>query len=133
MQTKIDMDFKIETIPHEQQRYPTCGDYEKVLSLMLIRVSKMNNEHYEFLVQLHEMVESYLCHARDIAEEDITAFDKKFEEDRKNLQWGDELEPGDAYNAPYRREHFFATSIERLMAAELGVDWTRYERTVQDL
>jgi hypothetical protein len=42
-------------------------------------------------------------------------------------------EPGDAPDSPYRREHFFATSLERLLAAELGVDWAVYEAHVDSL
>lgn len=36
-------------------------------------------------------------------------------------------------NAPYRKEHFFATSLERLFSAELDVDWQEYERFVDAL
>ena len=41
--------------------------------------------------------------------------------------------PGDNINAPYRREHFFATNIERLFAGELNVDWFEYDRYVDAL
>ena len=36
-------------------------------------------------------------------------------------------------NAPYRKEHFFATNLERLLAAELKVDWFEYDRYVDAL
>jgi hypothetical protein len=42
-------------------------------------------------------------------------------------------EPGDHEHAPYRREHFFATNLERLLSAELGVDWFEYDRDVDAL
>jgi hypothetical protein len=44
-----------------------------------------------------------------------------------------DVEPGDHPDAPYKREHCFATGIERLLAAELGVDWTAYEHTLDTL
>jgi len=36
----------------------------------------------------------------------------------------------DAPRAPCRREHVFATKIERMLAVELGVDWRSYDREV---
>lgn len=121
----------IRTIPHTSHRYETVGDYEYDQDMNeTISVSKMGNDDYEFLVAIHELVESYLCLKRGIDENDITDFDIKFEENRKE---GDLSEPGDAEDAPYRKEHFFATTIERLMAAELGVDWKTYDDTVVNL
>ena len=87
----------------------------------------MGNEDYEFLVAVHELIEQYLCKKRNIKEPDISAFDIEFE---KNRQPGNEDEPGDDPSAPYRKEHFFATSIERLIAAELGVDWQEYDKKI---
>ena len=61
----------------------------------------------------------------------IGSFDQAFEKKREQgLVRG---EPGDAPDAPYRREHLFATNIERLLAAELGVDWAVYEAYVDSL
>jgi hypothetical protein len=83
------------------------------------------------LVAVHEIVEMALTRQRNIAEEAITEFDVKFEQDKdKELVSG---EAGDNVNAPYRREHFFATNLERLFAAELGVDWFEYDRYVDAL
>lgn len=42
-------------------------------------------------------------------------------------------EPGDDARAPYQREQFFATNLERLLAAELGVEWFAYDRLVEGL
>ena len=129
------MRIEINTILHEEQRYPTVGDWELASNkrdpfILLISVSEMQKRNYEFLVGLHEMIEGYLCQQRGISELDVSAFDRKFEDARVE---GNTDEPGDDPNAPYRREHFFATSIERLMAAELGVDWARYEEAINSL
>jgi hypothetical protein len=125
------MKIIIETIPHQQQRYPTVGDwiFDKDGTLH-ITVSDMGDDRYEFLVGVHEAVEAFLCRHRGISEESITEFDIKFE---KNRQYNDISEPGDNPLAPYRKEHFFATSIERLIAAELKVDWFVYDETVVNL
>jgi|KBSSwiStaDraftv2_1062776.scaffolds.fasta_scaffold00213_23 hypothetical protein len=126
------MKINIVTIPHESQRYPTVGDYwEEKDGVVEIRVSEMEDWRYVILVAVHELAEMMLTRWRGIPEEDIGAFDMRFEEMReRGLVVG---EPGDAPEAPYRREHFFATNIERLLAAELGVDWAEYERHVDGL
>jgi hypothetical protein len=122
----------IETIPHESQRYPTVGDYWlDENGIEQIRVSEMMDWRYEVLVAVHEIVEMALTRHRSIAEEAITEFDIKFEQDKeRELVSG---EAGDNVNAPYREEHFFATNLERLFAAELGVDWFEYDRYVDAL
>ncbi|MBV9081976.1 MAG: hypothetical protein JOZ62_04815 [Acidobacteriaceae bacterium] len=122
----------IETIPHESQRYPTVGDYWcDENGIEQIRVSEMMDWRYEVLVAVHEIVEMALTRQRGISEEGITEFDVKFEENKsKGLVGG---EAGDNVNAPYRKEHFFATNLERLFAAELGVDWFEYDRYVDAL
>lgn len=125
------MNITIKTIRHGDQRYDTVGDwlFNRRTHLHVL-VSRMGNRDYEFLVGLHEMIEAWLCQKRKIYEVAITAFDVAFEEKREP---GNTDEPGDDPQAPYRREHFFATSIERLMAAELGVDWAEYEKVVNGL
>lgn len=125
----------IDTIQHSDQRYPTVGDYWYTTlpsgeGTTELRVSDMGNADYEFLVALHELVESYLCKKRGIAEESITDFDKKFEAERTAESLD---EPGNSPDAPYHKEHLFATSIERQVAAELGVDWDAYDETVINL
>lgn len=128
------MNINIKTIPHSKQRYNTVGDYDSVdiNCGVNISISGLRNWKYELLVAVHELIELSLCYHRDIPEEIITKFDMDFEKAREetSLLQG---EPGDAAGCPYRKEHFFATSIERLLAAELGVDWEKYEKTINDL
>ena len=118
--------IEIKTIPGDSQRYSTVGDYWDDFKGTHIRVSELGNEDEEFCVAIHELVEQYLCRKRGISEKKITAFDKKFERERVEGRWFDE-EPGDDPRAPYRKEHFFATNIERQIAHELGVDWAKYD------
>lgn len=127
------MKISIKTIPHNEQRYETSGDFWDDECGTKIRVSEMGNDDYEFLVALHELVELHLCKKRGILEPNVAAFDIKFESEREKGLHSQEAEPGDHIDAPYRKEHFFATSIERLMANELGVDWAEYERTIMEL
>lgn len=125
------MDINIKTIPNEEQRYPTIGDWwftpEGNLEL---RVSNLGDWKMEAAIIVHELCEVLLCKARGIKQEDVDNFDKQFEENRPE---DNEDEPGDDPAAPYRKEHFFATSIERLLCAELGIDWKEYEDKINSL
>jgi hypothetical protein len=90
----------------------------------------MNNPDHAFLILLHELVEAYLCQRREITEEAVTAFDAEFEANRPP---GNEDENGDDPAAPYAKEHFAATNIERIMAGELGVVWSHYTDAIEGL
>ena len=125
------MNVKIVTIPHEEQRYPTVGDWVVNGDNLYISVSKMSDPRYELLVAVHELVEVLLCKERGISQELVDKFDMEYEASRS--EWDTTSEPGDAAGAPYKKEHFFATTVERLLAAELGVDWEKYEAEVQAL
>src|SRR5690348_18295820 len=137
------MKIQIETIPHATHRYPTVGDWywrtsnvfdgvEKIgeTTTLHIKVSEELPEKEALLVALHELIEVTLCKDRGITEKQVDEFDMEFE---KNRPEGDESEPGDHPEAPYRKEHFFATNVERLMASELGVDWVEYENHINGL
>lgn len=125
------MKIHVETIPHAQQRYPTVGDYWCEDGVQQIRVSQMVDWRYEVLVAVHELIEMALTRHRGVSEPRITEFDVEFEKSREQgLVHG---EPGDHPDAPYRSEHFFATNIERLIAAELDVDWFEYDGYVENL
>jgi len=125
------VNVKIVTIPHEEQRYPTVGDWVVNGDNLYISVSKMSDPRYELLVAVHELVEVLLCKERGIPQELVDKFDMEYEASRS--EWDTTSEPGDAAGAPYKKEHFFATTVERLLAAELGVDWEKYEAEVQAL
>lgn len=127
------MKITIETIPHDQQRYPTCGDWQfPSPDELAVRVSDMGNDDYAFLVGIHEAIEAWLLRKRcgSDAERAVDEFDIKYESNRKP---GDESEPGDSVHAPYYLEHQIATGIERILAAHLGVDWNEYDGAVNEL
>jgi hypothetical protein len=65
-----------------------------------------------FLYALHELVEAKLCTARGITQDQVDEFDALYQGDG---------EPGDAWDAPYRREHRQACLVEYLMADMLGI------------
>jgi hypothetical protein len=101
------MNINIQTIPHGEHRYPTCGDWWfGADGTLQIRVSDMGNADYESLVALHELVEVLLCKKRGVTTEQVDEFDKQFEEDRSHGMHGPEDEPGDDPDAPYKKNTF---------------------------
>ena len=124
--------FIVSEVPHRTQRYETVGDWIPGKPVA-VRVSKMKDERYVFLVALHELIECELCRMKGISDGRVVEFDKKFERERSmglHEKWE---EPGDDSRAPYRREHQFATMVERMVAQKLAVRWPDYEKTVTAL
>lgn len=120
----------IKVVPHGAQRYETVGDWLYLGDTLYIFISDMGVDEYHQLVAIHEYIEALLCRAADISEEDVTAFDIKFEENRPD---GNTDEPGDDPTAPYYAQHQFATQIEKLMSVKLGVNWEAYDAAVNAL
>lgn len=119
------MKIRIEIIPNNQQRYNTVGDWqwlkeEEGVDSLRIRVSDMNKTGAKgsILIAIHELIEVFLCQANGITESAVDKFDLNYK--------GDD-EPGDDPKAPYKREHCIATGVERILAAEMGIDWKTYE------
>lgn len=125
----------VRVIPHGTQRYVTVGDwfFNSINNTLWIRVSELGDWRYNYLVAQHEQIEAMLCIHRGIDEKAITMFDMAYEKERAKGNPDNQAEPGDHFLAPYRKEHFFATSIERLIAAELEVDWEEYDKAVMAL
>lgn len=119
-------------IPHSEQRYPTAGDYwlDKD-GVWQIRVSKLSDWRYEFLIFFHEALELAWCIWKGIPEPDVKAFDEEYERNRKP---GDiDSEPGNDKRAPYFEGHQYATICERIAAIVLGVNWSEYDNEVSHL
>ena len=117
----------IETIPHGEQRYDTVGDYlfDPGTGTLNIFVSETGDWREAMTVALHELTESLLVIQRGVSLEAIDDFDKRFD--------GDEDEPGEQPDSPYREEHLSATVVERLIAFEIGLDWPTFEKNIYAL
>jgi hypothetical protein len=125
----------IETIEHKQQRYDTVGDwlYDEATGTVTIFVSDMGDWRMNMCCGIHEAVETLLCVQRGIKEEDVSAFDVQFEADRQAGKHGEDDEPGEAIDAPYRKEHAVADVVERLLAVELDLAWASYNDALYSL
>jgi hypothetical protein len=122
------MRCQLKVVPHAQQRYNTVGDwYYNKEGMMIITSSALGNGDYEFLIQLHELIEAKLCLEHGVTEQQVDDFDKWFEEQ------GLVGEPGDHPESPYLLEHSIATQHEHEMAKALGVDWNLYEQRIEEV
>lgn len=125
-----DFSVQIKTIPHNEQRYDTVGDWWVDDEGWHIRVSQLGDWRYQFLVAFHELLEMAWCKRRRVKQADVDAFDMAYEEQRGH---GDHSEPGDDPRAPYREGHHLATLVERFAGMALGVNWKEYEAAIQAL
>jgi len=136
------MKIVIETIPHQDQRYPTCGDwFYGPDGTLHIKVTQLSDWRHEALIAVHELVEVLCCKHRGISQEQVDAFDMAYEAKRDNKlkdpEYPEEAkwiltaeEPGDHTDAPYRSEHCAATGVERMLAALMEVPWSLYENEI---
>jgi hypothetical protein len=146
------MKILIETIPHASQRYDTCGDWTvSSEGNWHIRVSALHDWRREVLVAIHELIEMALCRSKGITTKEVDDFDMQYEQKLQHLaecndgencrefthsflrQETEAVEPGDCVDAPYYRQHQIAAGIERILAAEMAVDWLDYEKQIQNL
>lgn len=114
----------IETIPDSQHRFPFTGAdwfYDSHGDLQ-VRVSKLSDWRRETILAVHELVEAILCRHNGVSQKAVDDFDTEY--DRTHLH---DLNSGDDPLAPYHHEHCLATAVERIMAAELRVQWSEYD------
>jgi len=94
----------VDSIPHEQQRYDTDGDWQFIGDELVVRVSEdeCDSQHF-YLTAIHEIIEATLCRAHGITEESIDLF---------NMAHLNSDDPGSLRDAPYHKEHMFALEVE---------------------
>lgn len=129
------MEIHIKTIPNDKMRIMGgVGDYwydnEGVLQ---VRVVDMQNEFYEKMVVIHELIEEAITKKKGLLEPDIQAFDEYYEKRREMGLVPEDSEPGFDKSAPYVMEHTLATAVEMQMCALSGESWADYDRFVMNL
>lgn len=117
-------------------RYETVGDYyftDDNKEILQLDILNTGNDHYNFLIMIHELLEEHCTRKNGIKEEDIMSFDLKFEKEREEGLHDEYEEPGFDESAPYYEEHVFATEVEMMLAFRLGLDWGDYCLTINSL
>lgn len=125
------MRIEIHTIPHNEQRYNTCGDWYWRDGILYIKISRLEHSDPEYALIIHELVEALACHRAGITPEQVDKFDTDL--NREDEAGELEIEMGDHPDAPYKREHSLATGIERQLCAYFNIDWFSYENELTKL
>lgn len=125
------MNINIEVIPNDKHRPGITGAdwYWSPDGTLQVRVSKMSDWRFEAVLAMHEAAEAILCKHRGVDYRNVDEFDQWYEKNHPTTK----IEAGDDPNAPYRKQHGFATAIERILAAEMGVDWPAYDKELEAL
>ena len=117
--------YSIEVCEPDEMANGQAGNYfPDEDGVIHIQVCRQKNEQYQFLITLHELYEEIATRLNGIHERDITEFDKLSDAE------GWEGEPAENPKSIYYKEHFQADSLERLVAAFLGIDWRTYEKEI---
>jgi hypothetical protein len=124
------MKITIQTKPHKEILNNQVGDYQVKDGEIIITVADLGNKKMELLIAVHELVELFMLEDAGITIQQVEDFDAMYEKFRKD---DDVSENGDSPFCPYRRQHFAATNIERLLADYLKVDWMDYEDKIKKL
>lgn len=125
------MKIIIKTIPLEEQKYPTLGDYWRDEDGTLqIRITETGNDFYATLVAIHELVEKTLTEHKGIRDEDITKHDLWVETEIKKGNYPADAEPGEHPKSPYYEQHMLAERIEKMICKHLGINFTEYNEEI---
>lgn len=117
----------VKSIPNHWHEYPTCGNWSWCDDVLIVLVTEMSDVSM-FAVAVHEITEAMYCRKTGVTEKQVCQFDIRYEQNRMP---GDNSEPGDALQSPYREAHQRATHVERAVCAALEVLWDNHERNVQ--
>lgn len=118
------MDIVIRVIPESEQRAEVNGAdwFWDEKGNLQVRVSPMSDWRRETLLAIHETVEAIMCKHNGVTQKSVDEFDMEYDKTHTS-----DLNAGDDPKAPYVREHCLATAIERILCAELDVNWIEYD------
>lgn len=118
----------IKTIPHNEQRYDTVGDYQSFDNGTIVefRISDLNDPVFEQAISFHEQIEKFFNMLDGITDEMVDEFD---------LNWLPEKydEPGLDPACPYHCNHMKADAFERMFIQLCGRSWGEYENKLDEL
>lgn len=91
-----------------------------------VRVSKLSDWRFEAALMLHEIAESLICKHTGVTVAQVDEWDKHYDKTHEF-----DLNSGDDPFAPYKKEHTFATAIERIFTGATDVDWLTYDKELE--
>ena len=125
---------KLQSVSTALIRNKQCGDWRFGKRGSIVALSaRMEDPRSEVAVSIHEFIEAWLCRDAEISDEEVTAFDLKFELERTEGLHSDSAENGDDPRAPYRKQHVAATKVEKAVCKALGLSWADHCKNVEKL
>lgn len=123
------MNISIKTVPESEMRPEVNGAdwYFDGQGDLQVRVSPLSDWRREALLGIHEAVEAIMCKHNGVSQQAVDAFDLEYDKTHTF-----DVNAGDDPQAPYVREHCLATAIERILCAELEVNWEQYDRELAE-
>ena len=104
----------LKSVDPVSMRHVTAGDWEWLPNGELkCSVAEYGNEDGEFLVNLHKMVEGWLCRKAGIREDEVSAFHISNPE------------------APHHKQNQTATEVEKIVCEAMSIDWEAHKEWVQ--
>lgn len=118
------MNIHILVIPESEHRPEVSGAdwFFDDKGDLQVRVSPMSDWRREILLAIHETVEAIMCKHNGVTQQAVDVFDQEYDKIHTF-----DVNAGDDPAAPYEHEHCLATAIERILCAELGVNWLSYD------
>lgn len=105
---------------------PMCKKLMHRDEWLIVKVNPLSDWRYEVLLKIHEAVEAIMCRHKGVKVAEVDAFDLEYESTHSS-----DLNAGDDPRAPYVRQHCIATGIERVLSAELDVNWEIYDKDLE--
>jgi hypothetical protein len=118
--------IKIYTIPMQDQRFTTQGDWKEDDKELNIWITDMGDWKCEFGVFVHEIVEWAICKHMGVTSDECDAFDALFEKEYDEGKWDISVEAGYDPRCPYRKGHVWGDRVSRVMLWLIGVSWKEY-------
>lgn len=121
------MNMNVLVIPNSEMRPEVdgCDWFYDDTGNLEVRIAPLSCWEMETCLAIHELIESILCKKAGISQTEVDQFDLKFDRDHPNEP---DIGAGDDPDAPYHRQHIVATTIERIVAGELNLNWEEYEK-----
>jgi hypothetical protein len=125
-----DQKIIIKFVPLQFQEYETLGNYKNIGSETYFIITDTGNDLHNKIILLHELIEQTLTEAKGIKESQILKHDLEFEKLRQDGLVGEDDEPGEHKNSPYKQEHIQSEIIERQLLNYLNIDFKEYTRQI---
>jgi hypothetical protein len=122
------MDVMIKIVPRHEMRPNVDGAdwYFDEQGNLQVRINPLSDWRMEMLLGVHEAVEAVMCKHNGVTVASVDAFDIEYDKTHST-----DLNAGDDPAAPYSHEHCLATAIERILCAELDVNWFEYDKELE--